>query len=238
MAVEEETALSSVQAQDVSALGREQAKEATRTIKTAHEAAQSVLDRLTASFDGVRNQVADAATTSFDQGVKTLNEAIESAGMANRGGVDQAVTDQLDTARKEAQTIDQTKPENLETVAGIEAVFTRADQAVNAAKTLSDATTAVHDGPQPTRKPNRLKARADTNQHTKATATTVAMAAVATTPRTLAAMVVVTCAAAGRTAITQTSPNGSKIAKMEAGTTNYLKIVTVIGSAIFKEKYV
>lgn len=145
VAVEEAAALSSVQAQDVSTLGREQAKQATSTVKAAQGQARSVLDRLTASFDGVREEVADAATTSFDQGVKTLNEAIETAGTANRGGVDQALADQLDTALKEAQTIDQTKPENLETIAGIESVFTRADQANTAAKTLSDATTAVND---------------------------------------------------------------------------------------------
>lgn len=145
VAVEEADALSSVEAQDASALGREQAKEATRAVKDSQGEAQSVLDKLTASFAGVREHVAAAATTTFDQGVKTLNEAIEAAGMANRNGVDQALTDQLDTALKDAQALDQAEPETLEAVADIEAVFTRADQAGTVAKTLSDATTAVND---------------------------------------------------------------------------------------------
>lgn len=145
VAVEEADALSSVEAQDASALGREQAKEATRTVKDSQGEAQSVLDKLTASFTGVREHVTTKATTTFDQGIKTLNEAIEAAGMANRNGVDQALTDQLDTALKDAQALDQAKPETLETVADIEAVFTRADQAGTVAKTLSDATTTVND---------------------------------------------------------------------------------------------
>lgn len=145
VAVEEADALSRVEAQDASTLGREQAKEATRAVKDSQGEAQSVLDKLTASFAGVREHVAAAATTTFDQGIKTLNEAIEAAGMANRNGVDQALTDQLDTALKDAQALDQAEPETLETVADIEAVFTRADQAGTVAKTLSDATTAVND---------------------------------------------------------------------------------------------
>lgn len=145
VAVEEADALSSVEAQDASALGREQAKEATRAVKDSQGEAQSVLDKLTASFQGVREHVATKATTTFDQGIKTLNEAIEAAGMANREGVETSVTDQLDTALKDAQALDQAKPETLETVADIEAVFTRADQAGTVAKTLSDATTTVND---------------------------------------------------------------------------------------------
>ena len=145
VAVEEADALSSVEAQDASTLGREQAKEATRAVKDAQGEAQSVLETLTASFQDVREHVATKATTTFDQAVKTLNEAIEAAGTANREGVETSVTDQLDTALKEAQALDQAEPETLETVADIEAVFTRADQASTVAKTLSNATTAVND---------------------------------------------------------------------------------------------
>ena len=145
VAVEEADALSSVEAQDASMLGREQAKEATRAVKDSQGEAQSVLETLTASFQDVREHVAAAATTTFDQGIKTLNEAIEAAGMANREGVETSVTDQLDTALKDAQAVDQAEPETLEAVADIEAVFTRADQAGTVAKTLSDATTAVND---------------------------------------------------------------------------------------------
>lgn len=147
-AIEEADNLASVEAQDASTLGREQAKQATSTVKAAQASAQSVLDKLTASYQSVHEEVTDKASTDFDQAIKTLNEAIETATKANRDGVEKSETDKLDAALKEAQTIDQTKTDKLEAVADIEAEFARADQANTAAKTLNDATTAVDDAAQ------------------------------------------------------------------------------------------
>lgn len=147
-AVEEAGNLKGVEVQDASTLGREQAKEATVAVKSAQEQAQSVLDKLTASFKDVREEVAGKATGEFDQAVKTLNEAIETAGKANREGVEKDATDKLDAALKEAKAIDQAKPETLEAVADIEAAFTRADEASKSAKALSEATKAVNDAAQ------------------------------------------------------------------------------------------
>ena len=146
--VEEADNLKGVEVQDASTLGREQAAQATTTVKAAQEQAQSVLDELTTSFKGVREEVAAKATTEFDQAVKNLNEAIETAGKANREGVEKEATDKLDAALKEAKAINQAKADKLDTVADIEAVFTRADQASKAAKTLSEATKAVNDAAQ------------------------------------------------------------------------------------------
>ena len=75
-AVEEAGNLTSVEVQDASTLGREQAAQATTTVKAAQEQAQSVLDELTTSFKDVREEVAGKAATEFDQAVKNLNEAI------------------------------------------------------------------------------------------------------------------------------------------------------------------
>lgn len=147
-AIEEADNLASVEAQDASTLGREQAKEAASAVKAAQEQAQSVLDKLTASFKDVREEVAGKAATEFDQAVKNLNEAIETAGKANREGVEKNVSDKLDAALKEAKDIDQAKAGKLDTLADIEAVFTRADQASKAVKTLSEATKAVNDAAQ------------------------------------------------------------------------------------------
>lgn len=147
-AVEEADNLKDVEMQDASTLGREQAKQAASTVKAAQEQAEGVLNKLTASFEGVREEVAGTAATSFDQAVKALNEAIETAGKANREGVDKNATDKLDAALKEAKALDQAKADNLEAVADIEAVFTRADQASKTAKTLSEATKAVNDAAQ------------------------------------------------------------------------------------------
>lgn len=144
-AVEEAGNLTSVEVQDASTLGREQAAQATTTVKAAQEQAQSVLDKLTTSFKGVREEVADKAATEFEQAVKNLNEAIETAGKANREGVEKEATDKLDAALKEAKAIDQAKPETLEAVADIEAAFTRADEASKSAKALNEATKAVND---------------------------------------------------------------------------------------------
>lgn len=144
-AVEEADNLKDVEAKDASTLGREKAKEATNAVKSAQEQAQNVLDKLTASFKDVREEVAGKAATDFDQAVKTLNEAIEQAGKANREGVEKEATDKLDAALKEAKAIDQAKAETLETVADIEAVFTRADEASKSAKALNEATKAVND---------------------------------------------------------------------------------------------
>lgn len=116
-AVEEADNLKDVEMQDASTLGREKAKQATNAVKSAQEQAQSVLDKLTTSFEGVREEVAGKATAEFDQAVKNLNEAIEQAGKANREGIDKSVTDKLDAALKEAKAIDQAKPETLEAVA-------------------------------------------------------------------------------------------------------------------------
>ena len=143
--VEEADNLKGIEAKDASTLGREKAKQATNAVKAAQEQAQSVLDTLTASFKAVREEVAGKATTEFDQAVKTLNEAIETAGKANREGVDKSVSDKLDAALKEAKAIDQAKPETLEAVADIEAAFTRADEASKSAKALNEATKAVND---------------------------------------------------------------------------------------------
>lgn len=144
-AVEEADNLASVEAQDASTLGREKAKQAASAVKAAQEQAQSVLDELTTSFKDVREEVAGKAATSFDQAVKTLNEAIEAAGKANREGVEKDATDKLDAALKEAKAIDQAKPEALEAVADIEAAFTRADEVSKSAKALNEATKAVND---------------------------------------------------------------------------------------------
>ncbi|MDU6680197.1 hypothetical protein [Actinomyces sp.] len=144
-AVEEADNLASVEAQDASTLGREQAKQAASAVKAAQEQAQSVLDELTASFKGVREEVAGKAATEFDQAVKNLNEAIEQAGKANREGVEKSTTDKLDAALKEARAIEQAKPETLEAVADIEAAFTRADEASKSAKALNEAAKAVND---------------------------------------------------------------------------------------------
>ncbi|MDU4831027.1 MAG: hypothetical protein E6X52_00565 [Actinomyces sp.] len=144
-AVEEADNLASVEVQDASTLGREKAKQATNAVKAAQEQAQSVLDTLTASFKDVREEVASKAATEFDQAVKNLNEAIETAGKANREGVEKEATDKLDAALKEAKAIDQAKPETLEAVADIEAAFTRADEASKSAKALNEATKAVND---------------------------------------------------------------------------------------------
>lgn len=147
-AVEEADNLASVETQDASTLGREKAKQATNAVKSAQEHAQSVLDKHTTSLEGVREEVAGKAATEFDQAMKNLNAAIEQAGKANRESVDKNATDKLDAALKEAKAIDQAKPETLEAVADIEAVFTRADQASKATKTLSEATKAVNDAAQ------------------------------------------------------------------------------------------
>ena len=144
-AVEEADNLKNVEEKDASTLGREQAKEATSAVKSTQEQAQSVLDKLTTSLEGVREEVAGKATTEFDQAVKNLNEAIETAGKANREGVEKSAIDKLDAAVKEAKAIDQTKTEKLETVADIKTVFTRADQASKSAKTLTEATKSVND---------------------------------------------------------------------------------------------
>ncbi|MDK7142778.1 hypothetical protein QP405_02725 [Gleimia europaea] len=144
-AVEEAGNLTSVEVQDASTLGREQAAQATTTVKAAQEQAQSVLDELTTSFKGVREEVAGKAATEFEQAVKNLNEAIETAGKANREGVDKNATDKLDATLKEAKAIDQAKPETLDAVADIEAAFTRADEASKSAKALNEATKAVND---------------------------------------------------------------------------------------------
>ena len=144
-AVEEAGNLKGVEVQDASTLGREKAKQATNAVKAAQEQAQSVLDKLTASFKDVREEVAGKAATEFDQAVKNLNEAIETAGKANREGVEKEATDKLDAALKEAKAIDQAKPETLEAVADIEAAFTRADEASKSAKALNEATKAVND---------------------------------------------------------------------------------------------
>lgn len=144
-AVEEADNLKGIEAKDASTLGREKAKEATVAVKSAQEQAQSVLDQLTDSFKGVREEVAGKAATEFEQAVKNLNEAIETAGKANREGVEKDVTDKLDVALKEAKAIDQAEPETLESVADIEAAFTRADEASKSAKALSEATKAVND---------------------------------------------------------------------------------------------
>ena len=144
-AVEEADNLASVEVQDASTLGREKAKEATNAVKAAQEQAQSVLDKLTDSFKGVREEVAGKAATEFEQAVKNLNEAIETAGKANREGVEKEATDKLDAALKEAKAIDQAKPETLESVADIETAFTRADEASKSAKALSEATKSVND---------------------------------------------------------------------------------------------
>ena len=144
-AAEEADSLKNVEMQDVSTLGREQAKEATAAVKSAQEAARGVLDKLTTSFEGVREEVAGKATGEFDQAVKNLNEAIDHAGKANREGVEKEAADKLDEALKEAKAIDQTKTEKLETVADIKTVFTRADQASKSAKTLNEATKMVND---------------------------------------------------------------------------------------------
>ena len=144
-AVEEADNLKNVEEKDASTLGREQAKEATSAVKSTQEQAQSVLDKLTTSLEGVREEVAGKATTEFDQAVKNLNEAIETAGKANREGVEKSAIDKLDAAVKEAKAIDQTKTEKLETVADIKTVFTRADQASKSAKTLNEATKMVND---------------------------------------------------------------------------------------------
>ncbi len=170
-----------------------------------------MLDKLTASFQGVREEVAGKAATRFDQAIKNLNEAIETAGKANREGVDKNATDKLDTALKAAKALEQAKPGKLETVTNIKAVFTRADQASKAAKTLSEAGKAVNDAAQAKTQAQQGKAQANTNQHMKAMATVAMITAVlATTTRTQAAMealVVVRCAMVGNTATTQTSPN-------------------------------
>ena len=147
-AAEEADSLKNVEMQDVSTLGREQAKEATAAVKSAQEQAQNVLDKLTTSFKGAREEVAGKATGEFDQAVKNLNEAIDHAGKANREGVEKEAADKLDEALKEAKAIDQTKTEKLETVADIRTVFTRADQASKSAKTLSEATKMVNDAAQ------------------------------------------------------------------------------------------
>lgn len=147
-AVEEADNLASVEAQDASTLGREQAKQATAAVKSAQEQAQSVLDKLTTSFKDVREEVAGKATGAFDQVVKNLNEVIEQAGKAKREGVEKSMSDKLDAALKEAKAIDQAKTDKLEAVADIEAVFTRADQASKTAKALSEATKAVNDAAQ------------------------------------------------------------------------------------------
>ncbi|MDO5048543.1 MAG: hypothetical protein Q4D87_01505 [Actinomycetaceae bacterium] len=144
-AVEEADNLKGVEAQDASTLGLEKATEATAAVKSAQEQAQSVLDELTTSFKDVREEVAGKAATEFDQAVKNLNEAIETAGKANREGVEKNVSDKLDAALKEAKAIDQAKPDKLETVADIEAVFTRADEASKSAKALNEAIKAVND---------------------------------------------------------------------------------------------
>ena len=144
-AVEEADNLKGIEAKDASTLGREKAKEATTAVKSAQEQAQSVLDKLTASFKDVREEVAGKASIDFEQAVKTLNEAIEQAGKANREGVEKSVTDKLDAALKEAKAIDQAKPETLEAVADIETAFTRADEASKSAKTLNEATKTVND---------------------------------------------------------------------------------------------
>lgn len=62
----------------------------------------------------MREEVAGKAATEFDQAVRNLNEAIETAGKANREGVEKNTTDKLDAALKEAKAIDQAKPETLE----------------------------------------------------------------------------------------------------------------------------
>ena len=144
-AVEEADNLKGIEAKDASTLGREKAKQATNAVKSAQEQAQNVLDTLTASFKDVREEVAGKAATDFDQAVKTLNEAIETAGKANREDVEKEATDKLDAALKEAKAIDQAKPETLEAVADIEAAFTRADEASKSAKALNEATKAVND---------------------------------------------------------------------------------------------
>lgn len=144
-AVEEADNLKGIETKDASTLGREKAKEATSAVKAAQEQAQNVLDKLTASFKGVREEVAGKAATEFDQAVKNLNEAIETAGKANREGVEKEATDKLDAALKEAKAIDQAKPEILEAVADIETAFTRADQASKSAKALNEATKTVND---------------------------------------------------------------------------------------------
>lgn len=144
-AVEEADNLKDVEMQDASTLGREKAKQAANAVKSAQEQAQSVLDKLTASFKAVREEVAGKASTDFDEAVKTLNEAIEQAGKANREGVEKSTTDKLDAALKEAKAIDQAKPEALEAVADIETVFTRADEASKSAKALTEATKSVND---------------------------------------------------------------------------------------------
>ena len=144
-AVEEADNLKGIEAKDASTLGREKAKEATSAVKSAQEQAQNVLDKLTASFKDVREEVVGKAATEFDQAVKNLNEAIETAGKANREGVDKNATDKLDAALKEAKAIDQAKPETLDAVADIEAAFTRADEASKSAKALNEATKAVND---------------------------------------------------------------------------------------------
>lgn len=144
-AVEEADNLKGIEAKDASTLGREKAKEATSAVKSAQEQAQNVLDKLTASFKDVREEVVGKAATEFDQAVKNLNEAIETAGKANREGVEKEATDKLDAALKEAKAIDQAKPETLEAVADIEAAFTRADEASKSAKALNEATKAVND---------------------------------------------------------------------------------------------
>ncbi|WP_288858407.1 hypothetical protein [uncultured Corynebacterium sp.] len=144
-AVEEADNLKDVEMQDASTLGREQAKQAASTVKAAQEQAEGVLNKLTASFKDVREEVAGTAATSFDQAVKALNEAIETAGKANREGVEKEATDKLDAALKEAKALDQAKADNLEAVADIEAVFTRADEASKSAKALNEATKAVND---------------------------------------------------------------------------------------------
>ncbi|MDP9833831.1 hypothetical protein [Gleimia europaea] len=147
-AVEEADNLKDIEVQDASTLGREKAKEATATVKSAQGQAQNVLDKLTASFKDVREEVAGKAATEFDQAVKTLNEAIETADKANREGVEKDATDKLDAALKEAKAIDQAKADKLETVADIEAAFTRADEASKSAKALNEATKAVNDAAQ------------------------------------------------------------------------------------------
>ena len=93
----------------------------------------------------MREEVAGKAATEFDQAVKNLNEAIETAGKANREGVEKEATDKLDAALKEAKAIDQAKPETLEAVTDIETAFTRADEASKSAKALNEATKAVND---------------------------------------------------------------------------------------------
>ena len=144
-AVEEADNLKGIEVQDASTLGREKAKQAASAVKAAQEQAQSVLDKLTASFKDVREEVAGKAATEFDQAVKNLNEAIEQAGKANREGVEKEATDKLDAALKEAKAIDQAKPETLEAVTDIETAFTRADEASKSAKALNEATKTVND---------------------------------------------------------------------------------------------